>query len=114
MSATLTKLYEEHGRHEIFAGGKNVDMNSTEHSLVLDPEAVTAGLQTDLDDQGIAKNARQEKLAARDQMKQKAENDRMAALYREHVLKEEAPVQSGIIQIQGLGGKKKPEPVGVR
>ena len=25
MTATLTKWYEEHGRHEIFAGGKNVD-----------------------------------------------------------------------------------------
>ena len=46
-------------------------------------------------------------------MKQKAENDRMAALYRQHVLKEEAPEQSGIIQIQGLGGKKKPERVGM-
>ena len=112
MSATLTKWYEEHGRHEIFAGGKNVDMNSQEHSLVLDPEAVAAGLQTDLDDQGIAKNARQEKIAARDQLKAKAENDRMAALYRQHVLKEEAPEQSGIIQIQGLGGKKKPETIG--
>ena len=114
MSATLTKWYDEHGRHEIFAGGRKVDLNSTEHSLVLDPEAVAAGLQTDLDELGIAKNARQEKIAARDQMKQKAENDRMAALYRQHVLKEEAPVQSGTIQIQGLGGKKKPEPVGVR
>ena len=79
-----------------------------------DPEAVAAGLQTDLDERGIAKNARQEKLAARDQMKQKAENDRMAALYRQHILKEEAPKQSGVIQIQGLGGKKRPEPVGGR
>ena len=25
MTATLTKWYEEHGRHEIFAGGKNVE-----------------------------------------------------------------------------------------
>jgi hypothetical protein len=26
MTATLTKWYEEHGRHEIFAGGKKVGM----------------------------------------------------------------------------------------
>ena len=65
MTATLTKWYEERGRHEIFAGGKNVNLDSKEHSLVLDPEAVAAGIQTDLDAQGIAKNARQEKLAAR-------------------------------------------------
>ena len=80
-------------------------LTSDEHSLVLDPEAVAAGLQTDLDDQGIAKNARQEKLEAR--AKQKAENERMAALYREHILKEEQSAQSGVIQIQGLGGSKK-------
>ena len=29
MTATLTKWYEEHGRHEIFAGGKKVGMTST-------------------------------------------------------------------------------------
>ena len=55
MTATLTKWYEERGRHEIFAGGKNVDLDSKEHSLVLDPEAVAAGIQTDLDEQGVAK-----------------------------------------------------------
>ncbi len=87
MTATLTKWYEEHGRHEIFAGGKQVDLASTEHHLVLDPVAVAAGIQTDLDDQGIAKNARQEKLRARaDRLKEEAENARMAALYRQHVL----------------------------
>src|SRR5213593_1487978 len=65
MTATLTKWYEEHGRHEIFAGGKAVPLNSTEHSLKLNEEAVRAGAQTDLDQLGIAKNAREEKLAAR-------------------------------------------------
>ena len=45
------------------------------------------GQQTDLDDKGIAKNAREEKLRARDEMKKKAENDRMARLYRQHVLR---------------------------
>ena len=28
MTATLTKWYDEHGRHEIFAGGKQVPLNS--------------------------------------------------------------------------------------
>ena len=81
MTAKLTKWYEEHGRHEIFAGGKHVDLASTEHHLVLDPVAVAAGIQTDLDDQGIAKNARQEKLRARaDRLKEEAENAQMATL----------------------------------
>ena len=33
MTATLTKWYEEHGRHEIFAGGKKVAMNQVGHEL---------------------------------------------------------------------------------
>src|SRR5437773_4574836 len=65
MTATLTKWYEEHGRHEIFAGGKAVPLGSAEHSFKLNEEAVRAGAQTDLDQLGIAKNAREERLKAR-------------------------------------------------
>jgi hypothetical protein len=106
MTATLTKWYEEHGRHEIFAGGKHVALSTRDHSLVLDADAVAVGKQHDLDDAGIAKTAREEKLRAKAEARKKAEeNERMAALYRQHVLKEEpgAPV----VQIQGLGAKKK-------
>jgi len=105
MTATLTKWYEEHGRHEIFAGNKHVPLNSTDHRLVLDPVAVAAGKQTDLDQAGIAKTAREEKLRAREAKKKDDENARLAALYRQHVLKESAP--EPVVQIKGLGGKKK-------
>src|SRR4030081_1092154 len=64
MTATLTKWYEEHGRHEIFAGNKSVPLTSTEHRLKLNEEAVRAGAQTDMADMGIAKNAREEKPGA--------------------------------------------------
>jgi uncharacterized radical SAM superfamily Fe-S cluster-containing enzyme len=104
MTATLTKWYEEHGRHEIFAGNKNVALESNDHSLALDPEAVAKGKQTDLDEKGIAKNAREEKLRAR---KAEQENKRMAELYRQVVLKEPKPELATGLQIQGLG--KKPE-----
>ena len=73
---------------------------------------MAAGVQTDLDQQGIVKNARQEKLAARAALKSGKENgtgqtdekdaryhDQMAQLYRQQVLKEEAPET---VQIQGL------------
>jgi len=110
MTATLTKWYEEHGRHEIFAGGKKVGLASTEHSLVLDPEAIAKGKQTDLDEAGIAKNAREEKLRARAAAKQQdPEHARMAALYRQHVLKEPAATLATGLQIQGLGKTKKPD-----
>jgi uncharacterized radical SAM superfamily Fe-S cluster-containing enzyme len=104
MTATLTKWYEEHGRHEIFAGNKRVPLASAEHSLVLNAEAVAAGAQTDLDELGIAKNAREEKLAQRKKDQDPRYHEEMAKLYRQHVLKEEPT-----LQIQGLRGfgKKK-------
>src|SRR5947199_524992 len=61
MTATLTKWYEEHGRHEIFAGGKNVGLESKEHALYLRDGIVTQEEQHDLDKLGIAKNAGEEK-----------------------------------------------------
>ena len=65
MTATLTKWYEEHGRHEIFAGNKAVPLPTTGHSLKLNAEAVAAGEQQDLVLAGVARNAREEKVAAR-------------------------------------------------
>jgi 7,8-dihydro-6-hydroxymethylpterin dimethyltransferase len=106
MTATLTKWYEEHGRHEIFAGGKRVKMEDTSHSLLLRDDIVTTEEQRDLDRLGIAKNAREEKLRARD-AKQKqndpAYNARMAALYREVVLREKPAVaENGFIPLDAL------------
>jgi hypothetical protein len=112
MTATLTKWYEEHGRHEIFAGNKAVPLTSTEHSLKLNAEAVAAGAQTDLDDLGIAKNAREEKAASRkhkspeELAKETAHHAEMAKLYAQHVLKEQPT-----LQIQGLGTKRKAQDV---
>jgi hypothetical protein len=105
MTATLTKWYEEHGRHEIFAGGKNVKMESVEHGLVLKEELVTNEEQHDLDKLGIAKNSREEKMRARDakQKEDPAYNARMAALYREVVLKEKPVVaENGFIPLGAL------------
>ncbi len=72
------------------------------------PRRWRQGKQKDLDELGIAKNAREEKLRARKQAvaADAVENERMAALYRQHVLKEAAP--EPVIKIAGLGGKKKP------
>jgi hypothetical protein len=134
MTATLTKWYEEHGRHEIFAGGKKVKMDDEVHSLLLREEIVTNELQHDLDKLGIAKNAREEKKRARDakaataaagsevanagtdhsatpvpghrgpQKNDEAYNARMAALYREVVLKEKPAVaENGFIPLGALG-----------
>jgi hypothetical protein len=124
MTATLTKWYEEHGRHEIFAGGKKVKMDDETHSLLLRENIVTTELQHDLDNLGIAKNAREEKKRARDakaalavdhsetpvaghrgpQKNDEAYNARMASLYREVVLKEKPAVaENGFIPLGALG-----------
>jgi hypothetical protein len=103
MTATLTKWYEEKGRHEIFAGNRKVQLDSTEHSLKLVAEHVDADIQHDLDSVGIAKTAREEKMRKRDEMlKKKAEDERMAKLYREHILKE-APAPAGFVPLNTLG-----------
>jgi hypothetical protein len=109
MTATLTKWYEEHGRHEIFAGGKKVGMNHVGHDLNVNMAHVNAEANHTLDNLGIAKNAREEKLRARaktnedklkleDKIKQEAENAKMAKLYREHVLGEK-PLEGGMVSI---------------
>ena len=78
MTATLTKWYEERGRHEIFAGRKTVPLERL----------------------GIAKNAREEKTRARDaRLKEQQENQRLMKLYKEHVLKEQPGPE--LVQIGG-------------
>ena len=119
MTATLTKWYEDKGRHEIFAGNKKVPLTSTDHRLVLVDEHVNAERQHDLDDKGIAKTAREEKARARDEalrkktldadaLKKKAEDLKMERLYREHVLGEKP--REGFVSIDGLLGTLPPPP----
>jgi len=113
MTSTLTKWYEEHGRHEIFAGGKKVSMEDKEHALYLREEIVTHEVQHDLDKLGIAKTAREEKTRARDakqaaqrgnQKNDAAYDARMAQLYREVVLKEKPATsdESGFIPLGAI------------
>jgi len=104
MTATLTRWYEEHGRHEIFAGGKHVPLVSTMSSLSLNQEAVQAGAQTDLAELGIPKNTREEKIKARsdaasprrvppDSLEERRRHEEMARLYRQRALGEQPLVQ---------------------
>ncbi len=101
MTASLTKWYEEHGRHEIIAGGKNVNLPSKDHTLVLRADDVNRERQHDLDDLGIAKTAREEKKRDRDaKLKESMEKERMMKLYKEHVLGEK-PVE-GLVPLSSI------------
>jgi uncharacterized radical SAM superfamily Fe-S cluster-containing enzyme len=101
MTATLTKWYEERGRHEIFAGGREVKLDSVEHRMLLREELITHDVQHDLDRLGIAKNAREEQIRARaEKIRLQKENERMAQLYRQHILKEPAPETPTLVQLE--------------
>jgi hypothetical protein len=97
MTASLNKWYEEHGRHQIFAGGKKVDLPEFAHDLVLNEADVNAEANHTLDDLGIAKTAGQEKARARDaKLKDDANDAQMARLYRQHILGEDPNIVSTI------------------
>jgi hypothetical protein len=82
-------------------------------------EHVNAEANHTLDNLGIAKNAREEKLRARaattaDKVKADAENARMAKLYREHVLGEKQV--EGLVSLDSIApakpaAQKQAEPV---
>jgi uncharacterized radical SAM superfamily Fe-S cluster-containing enzyme len=82
MTATLTKWYEEHGRHAIYAGGKAVPLPDADHSLALNAEHVARGVQVTEGPQC----ARDEKAMKIEELK----NREMMKLYRKEVLKEQA------------------------
>ena len=108
MTATLTKWYEEHGRHEIFAGGKKVraaDRPSTR--LVLDAEAVAAGKQTrprrrrHRQDRARREAARAGGREEEDRSRERADGRALPPA------RAEGAAAGPVIQIQGLGAKKK-------
>ena len=72
MNATVAKWYEENGRHEIWAGGKNVDLNSYEHSLQVNQEDTdyvkerTDSPQTARDEKMIRRKAAKEAAQVRE------------------------------------------------
>jgi uncharacterized radical SAM superfamily Fe-S cluster-containing enzyme len=115
MTATLTKWYEEHGRHEIFAGGKQVPLSDVEHSMLLKEDLITTEVQHDLDEAGIAKNAREEKQRARkERMQRDQENARMARLYKQVIMNEPVTPDQKLVQLNvakpGSGAGNTPPP----
>src|SRR5207247_2749156 len=84
---------EEQGRHDIFAGGKNVPLSKTAHNLVLDEVDLTRPNKPGMEG---PKTAHEEKVM-------------MRKLYHEMVLKQQQIKSDNgdkPVQIQGLGRKK--------
>jgi len=72
MNATVAKWYGDNGRHEIFAGGKNVNLSSYEHKLKLDQtdvarvKEVTDKPQTSRDEKLMRRKASREAAQVRE------------------------------------------------
>ncbi len=80
MNATVAKWYEAHGRHDIFAGGKNVNLQSYENSLKIDAKDAARVKQ----ESNLPQTARDEKLLRREAAK---EASQVHQYYEEMVLK---------------------------
>ena len=91
-NATVAKWYEENGRHEIFARGKEVDLGDKSHGMVLNPIDLARPNKPEMEG---PKTAHEEAVM-------------MRKLYQEMVLKKQLDVKESDkpVQIQSLSRKK--------
>jgi len=91
-NATVAKWYQEHGRHEIFAGGKNVDLADRTHNLILNEVDLMRPNKPQMEG---PKTAHEEAVM-------------MRKLYQEMVLKKQLNTKEADkpVQIKGLSRKK--------
>jgi 7,8-dihydro-6-hydroxymethylpterin dimethyltransferase len=91
-NATVAKWYEEHGRHEIFARGKEVELADKTHAMVLNSIDLTRPNKPEMEG---PKTAHEEAVM-------------MRKLYQELVLKQQLDTKEADkpVQIQGLSRKK--------
>ena len=94
-NATVAQWYKTHGKHDIFAKGKSVDLQSYEHSLRIDADDAARVRHLEHD---IPLTAAEEDRARR--RKANEEAAKVRRIYEELVLKKptEAVVQIGSIQ----------------
>ena len=95
-NATVAKWYKEHGKHEIYAKGKKVDLGNYEHSLKINADDAARVRVRDDDD--TPQTAAEEERARRRASTEAAEVRR---LYEEMVLNK--PKEENLVQIGQAG-----------
>jgi uncharacterized radical SAM superfamily Fe-S cluster-containing enzyme len=83
-NATVAEWYKKHGKHEVFAKGKNVNLESYEHSLKIDPVDAARVRERGEEPLTAAEEERRRKKALR-------EAAEVRAIYEEMVLKKKQP-----------------------
>ncbi|MEN3329222.1 MAG: 7,8-dihydro-6-hydroxymethylpterin dimethyltransferase [Acidobacteriota bacterium] len=91
-NATVAKWYQENGRHEIFAGGKDVELADKTHNMILNEVDLQRPNKPEMEG---PKTAHEEAVM-------------MRKLYQDMVLKQQLNTKEADkpVQIQGLGRKK--------
>ncbi len=102
-NATVAQWYKEHGKHEIYARGRKVDLNSYEHHLVIDAKDAARVRPKDADN--VPSTAAEEDRLRRKKAWQEAQ--RVREIYEELVLKKP---QSELVKIGGPLGAIAPAP----
>ncbi len=100
-NATVAEWYKTHGKHEIYARGKKVNLENYEHSLHVDPEDAARVREREHD---IPMTAAEEERARR---KAAWEAQQARQLYEELVLKKPAPQ---LVQIGNAPSKTEAQP----
>jgi uncharacterized radical SAM superfamily Fe-S cluster-containing enzyme len=101
-NATVAEWYKTHGKHQIYAKGKNVDLMSFEHSLVIDANDAARVRHLEHD---VPLTAAEEDRARR--KKAFEEQAKVRAIYEELVLKKPQPT---VVQIGSLTDIKQATP----
>src|SRR5947209_6588386 len=101
-NATVAEWYKTHGKHEIYAKGKAVDLKSFEHSLVIDAEDASRVRHLEHD---IPQTAAEEDRIRRKKAWEEAAKVR--AIYEELVLKKPQPT---VVQIGSVSDIAKAVP----
>jgi hypothetical protein len=101
-NATVAEWYKTHGKHEIYAKGKKVDLNTYEHSLKIDAEDAARVRHLEHD---VPLTAAEEDRARR--KKAYEEQAKVRAIYEELVLKKAQPT---VVQIGSVSDIAKSVP----
>jgi hypothetical protein len=107
-NATVAQWYKTHGKHQIYAKGKEVDLQNYEHSLVINEEDAARIREHEHD---IPMTAAEENKARRRQALEEAAKVR--AIYEEMVLKKPQPTVVQIGSVQQIKSAAGPALVGI-
>jgi hypothetical protein len=104
-NATVAQWYKTHGKHEIYAAGKAVNLGNYEHSLVIDAADAARVKERDHDDVPVTA-ADEDRARRRAAQKEEA---KVRAIYEELVLKKAQPA---VVTIGSLDSLKAAKPTG--